>query len=202
LSIISTPAAPAAADVNLNVRGFAAVNARTTLVDIDGPADAGAPQLATLFTDRRAPTFNATFQLNDWDKSGNNRGALITDPEVTLVSLAVNSGELILVPESSYSIGDGNNILVIYADAERIVFTYTREDSVIRGYVVFLEGIAVESNLVTLYQQRHNAGRTDLPALRVGQAFARARGTEVKLAIRDAGAFLDPRSRKDWWRGK
>jgi hypothetical protein len=41
-----------------------------------------------------------------------------------------------------------------------------------------------------------------LPALRPGQPIGRAPGSEIDAAIRDSGAFLDPRSRKDWWQGR
>jgi len=39
-----------------------------------------------------------------------------------------------------------------------------------------------------------------LPALRNNQALGQALGFEIKVAIRDAGSFMDPRSQKDWWR--
>jgi len=48
----------------------------------------------------------------------------------------------------------------------------------------------------------NDAGRGHLPALRAGQAFGRARGDEIGGVIRDNGAFMDPRSRKDWWQGR
>jgi len=68
------------------------------------------------------------------------------------------------------------------------------------GYTLHVENICVEPSLLALYQAMNAAGRSSLPALRSGQAFGRARG-EIGVAIRDCGAFLDPRSRKDWWKG-
>jgi hypothetical protein len=185
--------------VNLSVRGYAPTNATPGLVDIPGPADPAAPQLSFLFADHRAPDFSAVYRLYTWDTTCNCHGALIAEPEVTLASLAANPGETIHVPESGYNIGEGYNVLVLYTDEERIVLSYTREDNPARGYALYLEAIDVESNLLALYQQANSAGRGELPALRVGQAFARVHGSEVKFAIRDAGAFMDPRSRKDWW---
>ena len=41
-----------------------------------------------------------------------------------------------------------------------------------------------------------------LPVLWPGQPLGRAPGSEIDAAIRDSGAFLDPRSRKDWWQGR
>ena len=195
LAVIGARHAPqtTVSDVNLTVRGFAPTNAALTLVEIEGPADANAPRLYTLFADRRAPTIRATYQVRD------HTGALITDPDVTLIALAATSGDTLHVPESGYTIGDGYGVLVVFADAERIVVTFTRDDSTIRGYVLYFEGVSVEPSLVALYQQANDAGRGTLPALRAGQAFARARG-DVRFAVRDAGTFLDPRSRKDWWR--
>jgi hypothetical protein len=121
---------------------------------------------------------------------------------VALVGFAVAPGEIIRVPRSSYYIGNDYQALVLYADNDRITFNYTRSGNPVRGYTIYLEGIAVDSTLVALYQQVDSAGRAELPALQAGQAIGRARGTEIKIAVRDAGAFMDPRSRKDWWRGK
>ena len=75
-------------------------------------------------------------------------------------------------------------------------------DNVIWGYTIHLEGIATEPSLISLYQSLNDLGRKRLPAVRGGQIVGRARGTEVKVSIRDTGAFLDPRSRKDWWQGR
>jgi hypothetical protein len=41
-----------------------------------------------------------------------------------------------------------------------------------------------------------------LPALWPGQPLSLARGSKIDAAIRDSGAFLDPRSRKDWWQSR
>ena len=91
-------------------------------------------------------------------------------------------------------------VLVLYADAERITFKYTRSDTIVDGFGVHVEGINVDPNLLTLYQQADSAGRGNLPALRTRQPFGTAKVNEVKVAVRDNGAFMDPRSRKDWWR--
>jgi len=39
-------------------------------------------------------------------------------------------------------------------------------------------------------------------AIRDEAAFGRAIDTEIQVAIRDTGRFMDPRVRKDWWRGR
>ncbi|MCL7454490.1 MAG: hypothetical protein M8467_15740, partial [Anaerolineae bacterium] len=69
-------------------------------------------------------------------------------------------------------------------------------------YTVHVENVCVEPSLLALYRQWDAAGRVRLPALRGGQPFGRARGTEIGVAIRDSGTFMDPRSRKDWWQLK
>jgi hypothetical protein len=68
------------------------------------------------------------------------------------------------------------------------------------GYTFHVKGICVEPDLLALYQSCAAAGRRFLPALRPRQVFGRARGSEILIAIRDCGTFLDPRSHFDWWR--
>lgn len=204
LRVFSAPVnRPAAThpDFNLSMRGFAPTNGALKLVDIEGPADPAAPQLPGLFSDHRTATFSALFQVYEWNWDCNCRGALIAEPGATMVSLAASPGETLHVPESGYNIGEGYEVLVLYADAERITLKYSREDSIEGGYAIYVEGIAVASDLLALYQQANRAGRGELPTLRESQAFGRARGNEVKVVTRDGG-FFDPRSRKDWWRGR
>jgi hypothetical protein len=111
-------------------------------------------------------------------------------------------GEVIRAPRSGYYIGHDFQSFVIYADAERIALNYTREGNPIRGYTIYIDGISVDTSLLALYQQSNIAGRNELPALQAWQGIGRAKGNEVLVAIRDAGAFMDPRARKDWWRGR
>jgi hypothetical protein len=109
--------------------------------------------------------------------------------------------EPVHVPGSGYPIGQDYEVLVLYATSERLTLKYTGEDNVKEGYTLHLEGVCSDPNLLALYQALDGAGRHELPALRPGQAFGRARGVRFGVAIRDAGAFMDPRSRKDWWHG-
>jgi len=142
------------------------------------------------------------YRVNNWDWGSNARGGPVTDFTVTLAGLATEKGKTIHVPEAGYDIGRGYAVLVLYADADRITLKYTGEDSVVNGYALHVEGICVEPSLLALYERMNVAGRGQLPALRAGQAFGRARGEEVQVAIRDTGRFMDPRVRKDWWRGR
>jgi hypothetical protein len=92
--------------------------------------------------------------------------------------------------------------MVLYAGAEEITLAYYRQDGVASGYVVFLTGLCVDPNLVALYRAQLNNGRRasgQLPGIRNNQRIGVAKGTEVRIAVRDRGTFLDPRSRRDWW---
>jgi hypothetical protein len=188
-------------DLNLALRGYSRTSATRGLIDVGGPTDDRAPQLAGLFADRRRPQFSSVYRCNDWDWIRNARGGPLTNFEVTLAGLAASPDETVHVPDSGYSIGQGYSVLVLYADANRITLKYTGEDSVAKGYALHVEGICVEPGLLALYEQMNAAGRRQLPALRAAQAFGRARGGEIQVAIRDTGRFMDPRTRKDWWRG-
>lgn len=209
------------ADLNLALRGYAPANGTLGLVDIDGPTDSRSPQLFTLFADKRVPVFSGLAQVYDWVWATNSRGALITDPPVTLANMQTANGEPLYVPNSGYNIGthtarppegrfkdspgdDPNayEVLVLYAAPQRITLKYTREDNVVHGYTLHIENVCVAPALLALYQQLNSAGRAQLPALKAGQAFGRARGTATGAVIRDNGSFMDPRSRKDWWQGK
>ncbi len=194
------------ADLNLALRGYVPTTGYRGLIDIGGPVDPYAPQLPGLFSDNRTGIFTSLSRVYDWDWECNCRGPLLTDPEVTLAGLGVSPGEVIRVPRSGYDIGrllpSGHSVMVLYASADRLTLKYTREDNVVQGYTLHLENVCVEPRLLALYQQSNSAGRALLPGLYAGQGLARARTTEVGVAIRDWGTFLDPRSRKDWWQGR
>ena len=142
------------------------------------------------------------YKVYDWDWGCNCRGPLLTRWAVTLAGMGVAPGETIHVPSSGYEIGQGYEVLVLYATEERITLKYTRDDNVVYGYTLHVENVCVEPRLLALYRAKNEAGRVELPALRAGQAFGRARGTEIGVAIRDTGQFLAPNSKGDWWRGK
>jgi hypothetical protein len=189
------------ADLNLRLRGYELTGAFKGLVDYSGGTDPNAPQLPGLFADDRTPAFSGVYQVHHWDWPTNSQGPVITNPAVTLAGFAVAPGETVHVPSSGYDIG-GYEVLVLYASAERITLKYTREDNVVLGYTLHVENVCVEPTLLALYQAWNEQGRGSLPALRAGQPFGRARGSEIGVAIRDTGAFMDPRSRKDWWQGR
>lgn len=188
------------ADLNITVRGYEPVDEYRGLVEYGGWPDPKAPQLDGLFQQPRLPLFVRSYAVRSWDWQRMQRGPLIREPPVTALGLATTPGETLHVPDSGYTIGSGCEALILYASAERIMLKYTREDNVVYGYALHVDRICVDPRLVALYETCDRAGRDYLPALRPGQPFGRARGTETVIAIVDSGTFLDPRSRRDWWR--
>lgn len=187
-------------DINLAVRGYTPTTAALRLVAYGGDGDALAPQLDTLFGDRRLPTFTSAFRVYKWDWECDCRGEPNDSWPVTLLGMRVAQGEVIHTPDSGYDIGGGHDALVLYAAPDRITLKYTREDNVVSGYTIHLEDVCVEPELLALYRAANAAGRDELPALRGDQPLGRALGNEIKAAVRDTGTFLDPRSDKDWWK--
>ena len=59
----------------------------------------------------------------------------------------------------------------------------------------------MDANLLALYRRLDEEGRRVLPALRNGDPVGFAHGDALKVAVRDSGSFMEPRSRKDWWQG-
>lgn len=209
LPIVGPPAdrpADKHADLNLALRGYSPTAGKLSLIDMSGATDHRAPQLAGLFADKRTGVLASVYSVNKWNweplPSPGKRGEPITDYEVTLAGFETEPGEIIHVPSADYDIGQGNQVLVLYADPNRITLKYTGEDSVVSGYAIQIEGICVEPKLQALYNQMNSAGRRQLPALKPYQPLGRARGVEIQVAIRDTGKFMDPRVRKDWWRGR
>jgi hypothetical protein len=94
--------------------------------------------------------------------------------------------------------------MVLYATTERITLLYSMSkfgtcDSVVCGYTIHVEGVCVEPSLLALYNQLNDQGRNYLPALHGGQAFGRARGSEILVAVRNSpGSFHDPRHENFW----
>jgi hypothetical protein len=186
-------------DLNLIVRGYTPSNAEKGFVYYYGNTDEGAPQLSGLFGDDRLGVISSAYRIHDWEWGLFQRGKTISDPEVTLVGLQATPGEIIYLPPSGYTIGEGFNAVILYADPLRLTIKYTREDNVVSGYTLHLENICPEPRLLAVYENCNNNARGHLPALYAGHALGRARGDELGVAIRDNGDFMDPRSSKDWW---
>ena len=173
------------------------------LIDIEGATDVNAPQLAAIYQPDRLPTIVANHQVYNWDWECGDIGCPadpISDPEVTLISMATTPGEELSIPRRAPDIYQGiYRALVLYATSTQLTLVYTREDTPARGYVVHMQDLAVAPALLALYQELDQAGRGRLPALRNDEPVGFAAGSSIKIAIRDTGRFMDPRSRKDWW---
>jgi hypothetical protein len=197
--------AHASPDVNLFWRGYTVTNAYLGLVNYNGDTDERAPQMAGIFNPPRLPSFLSAYQVYDWDWNCSPppgcRGQALTYPyTVTLLELAAAPGEPLSIASRGPRIYAGDyKALVLYAEPSRLTLTYTREDSPASGYLLHFEDVAVAPELVALYQQLDAAGRKNLPALRNGEVWGVAAGSNIKIAIRDRGTFMDPRACKDWW---
>jgi hypothetical protein len=187
------------ADLNLALRSYEPTTADLNLIEYPGGTDPNAPQLDDLFADKRVPTFTTAYQVHHWDWNCNCQSDVITDPPVTHLGMAVAPGEVIHVPDSGYNIGGDNDVHILYANDNRITLKYTGEDNVISGYTIHIENVCVEPDLLALYETWNADGRSELPALPGNTPLGRALSSEISISIRDNGAFLDPRSRKDWW---
>lgn len=186
-------------DLNMKMRGWEPVGFDLALVDYGGDTDALAPKLNTMYGDDHVPTFVQNYAVHDWDWANGMVGGLIGDWDVTLVAMATTPGEILEIPHSGYDIGQGKTARLLFADDDSVTLKYTGEDNVVYGYTIHMVGVCLDPDLKALYQANDAAGRTELPALSGDQPFARALGTSVLVAIRDTGAFMDPRSKKDWW---
>lgn len=201
------PDRPAAVspDLNLALRGYAPTSEALALVDYGGDTDGDPPQLATLFGPPRLPALVAAYRVFDWNWSCGPDGCVgdpIAWPPVTLLGMRTDFGEPLYLPERRAEIYAGGFVaLVLYADAARITLKYGREDTPASGYLVHLEGLAVDPAIVRRYEEMNGAGRVELPGLCNGEVVGWATGSEIKAAVRDTGSFLDPRARKDWWQG-
>lgn len=202
IPIASAPTANPALhpDINLEIRGYSETTSTLDIINIGGDTDDKAPQLDTLFSPPRRGKFLAAYQVNHWDWSKNQRGTTITELPVTLIGIQTTPGEKIYVPISGYDIGYGNQAMVLYATAKRITLKYTREDNIVYGYTIHIEDFCVDPNLLALYNSLNSQGRTSLPAIPANKPIGYAANNELKVAIRDTGSFMDPRSRKDWWK--
>ncbi len=197
-------------DLNLSLRGWEPVDVALSPTNYNGAGDSNAPNLKGIFADGRVPTFTAAYQVYNWDwgcGTDGCRGNLLNTWQTTLLEMATTAGEALRIPNRAPDIYQGNyRALVLYAEENRLTLVYAREDTVAFAYAVHFEDVCVDPNLLALYRSRVDsngwridAGGYQLPALDNGQAFGTAGGSEIKVAIRDRGTFMDPRSAKDWW---
>lgn len=189
-------------NMNLGARGYVPVNESRKLVTYSSGDDPKAPQFPALFGDQRTPAFTTTYQAYRWNNDFTQPIGLETGWPVTVLGMGTLPGESIYTPDSGYEIAAGGyEYLVMFAGPNDITLHIGSEDE-FYGYVLHIDGVCTDPDLLALYQQSNAAGRHHLPVLRGHQAFGKALTGEIQIAIRDWGGFLDPRSRNDWWRGR
>lgn len=188
-------------EYNLGYRGYAPTNAAMQLVTLGPVHDPKAPQFATMFENGRLPTFTQGYQRYRWDYDCDCRDGTYSPWDVTVLGMRTTPGETIRTPNTGYDIGGGNEYMVLYAAPTRVTLHVGNSDE-LDGYVLHVEDVCVDPRLVALYERLNAAGRNELPVLQGAQPYGRAAGAELKIAVRDSGHFLDPRSRNDWWQGK
>ncbi len=188
-------------NLNLGYRGYERVNAPRQLVTLGPVHDANAPQLPGMFADRRTPAITNTYQRYNWDSDCGCPSGIESRWEATVLGLGTQRGETIYTPDSGYDIEGGHEYLVLYAGETDLTLHIGREDEFF-GYVIHIDGVCTDPDLLALYRRLHAEGRNSLPALRGHQAFGVAVGKEIQVAVRDTGSFMDPRSRNDWWQGR
>lgn len=190
-------------DLNLSLRGHQPVDAEKNYTIYNGNVDLGAPLLHGIFADGRHPTISGVYQVRDWNWACREHGCpsdWLTNYPVNLMGAAVTPGEEIRIPRREAEIyGGGYIAAVLYAEESRLTIAYTRDGTMANGYGVHLEELCVDPNLLALYHTGNGAGRKELPGLHLGDVVGVAGSGELKIAIRDRGTFMDPRSELDWW---
>lgn len=199
-------------DFRLSILGYTAnPSAAAALVDYGGSTDPHAPRLHGMFEPSRVPVFRRLHRNHGWVWSESapppygQRDGLNTQWDATVAEFLTTPGERLFIPDRDVPIWSGGNVaLVLYAAETELTLAYGRHDSVVNGYVVHVLGLCVDPNLVDVYRAQLDGGRRatrQLPALRNDQAIGVANADQIVVAVRDVGAFMDPRSRKDWWQG-
>jgi hypothetical protein len=164
------------------------------LVDINGAgSDPNAPRLSRVLK----PDFVATYLVHDWNWGCNCKGALIQDGRAVLVGIKTTPGDPIFIPPTPHDIYHGNvYATLLYADEDSLTFVYARAGNVAKGYTVHYLGLQTDPNLLKLFRESQG---NNLPGLTLDTPVGLA-GSQLIVAIRDNGTFLDARSRLDWWK--
>jgi hypothetical protein len=150
--------AQAHADKNLALRGYTPntdAGLRRELVNYGADDPVMPPQFATLFVPARVPLLSGFYRVHDWNwgpsPEPGSRGEPLTTWPTTALGLQVKPGEILHVPMSAYDIGQGYEVIVLYADERRVTLRYAREDSAgARGYTVHIDGLCTDPNLLAM----------------------------------------------------
>ncbi len=193
-------------EINLRLRGFTEVNEGTNLISRNGNAygldPQMPPQISSLYGGA-VPQIAKTYRIYEWDFTNNKTAAPQTaTPQypVHMLGLQANPGQPLLGLKSGRTIDSkGDVFMVVYATDKDIVFSNSNGDTLLGGYLFYFLDVCVDPNLLSLYQKDNSGGRSDLPAVGIGQQFATAGNTDVKVVVRDTMSFMDTRYKQDWW---
>jgi len=185
--------AEAHGDLNLKLRDPQPITVDLNLVEINGSGlDPDAPNLASIFK----PDFTQAYTIHDWDWNCNCKGQLLHDEHLVLLGIRTTPGEPVYIPSRQQNVYRGSYYAtLLYAAEDTLTFVYTRAGNVARGYTVHYLGLQTDPNLVALFRQSRGG---QLPGLTLNTPVGIAT-SELIVAIRDNGTFLDVRSRHDWW---
>lgn len=197
-------------EININLRSYTEVNQKPELVHYGGDTDPiMPPNFGTLFP-QRLPSIVKTYSVYQWDYANNKRGSEIEKNwPVNLVGLFTVPGEPVVAPKAGRDIGGGHVLMVLYATENTIVFTHSTSDLYTDeqgnfssdGYLIYVDDICIDTNLLAAYNRENASGRGSLPVLATGQIFGYGKGIDIKVGIRDSLDWMDPRAQKDWWQG-
>ncbi len=206
------------ADKNIELRGYVAntdPNLRRDLVDYGSGDSTQPPQFATLFSPYQVPPFAEFYRVYQWQWAASPnpgiRDAPINDYPTTAVSFSLPPGKTLHTPVSGYEIGGGQEVIVLFADANTVTLHYTRHDSAAVGYTIHIDHICTDPNLLKLYntldtpsgpRYQYPNANYQLPTLATGQIFGTTSLQNMVVAIADTGAFQDPRSCNEWWQSR
>jgi hypothetical protein len=204
------------ADKNIDLRGYV-LNTDPTLqrelFNYGSNDPTQPPQLATLFSPNQVPPLSEFYRVRQWIWAPSPAPGMpsvpIGNPDVTALSFSLPAGTSLRTPTSGYDIGNGMEVIVLFADQNTVTLHYTRDDSAARGYTIHIDNICTDPTLLSLYNNLDNPNgpRYDypspsypLPVMPAGKVFGTTGSGEMVVAVVDSGAFQDPRSCNDWWK--
>lgn len=192
-------------EVNISLRGWTEINAEKQPIGYGGDTDPNSPpSIGSVFAGH-LPQIVKTYIINDWDYANGKpipgKSATPAYP-VHLIGLSGAPGEPLLGLMAGRKIYQDFTLMVLFATPTSILFSHSTGDLAPPdddGYPFYFIDLCVDPNLLALYQKDAADGRNVLPAIRAGQIFGYVKDTDVKVAVRDTGSFMDPRAKKDWW---
>ncbi len=200
-------------DVNLDARNKPKLvtDQPKTLVDVGGPTDDAAPQFSTLF----GPTLEFNPKIADVYQLYLNDGKTLIPYDISsnqgVTQIELKTDNPVLAPALDYDLGgDILHYAILYINEKTGTITLkgTPEDNAVRGYTIHITGLEkIDPEIVKKYNESNDLyNRTKLAAISCGYPVGTPKnqggikGKTFRIAIADTGTFIDPRTRKDWWK--